>query len=93
MHHVSFIFKFTITVANNYTHCQLLCVDEWIYHSCNEGHGIWMGFTKELMTCCIIGCGHCKTMKPEYAKAAATMKEKNVRGIYLIIEFAWKINE
>lgn len=40
------------------------------------------------MTCCIIGCGHCKTMKPEYEKAAAALKEKNVRDMYSITEFA-----
>ena len=25
-----------------------------------------------------VGCGHCKTMKPEYTKAAEAMKEQNV---------------
>lgn len=25
-----------------------------------------------------LGCGHCKTMKPEYTKAAEAMKEQNV---------------
>lgn len=26
----------------------------------------------------IVGCGHCKQMKPEYTEAAKTLKDENV---------------
>nr|XP_034307085.1 protein disulfide-isomerase A5-like isoform X1 [Crassostrea gigas] len=31
-------------------------------------------------------CGHCKTMKPEYAKAAAALKEKNIDGVLAAVD-------
>ncbi len=29
----------------------------------------------------MLGCGHCKKMKPEYTEAAAVLKEEEVRSI------------
>lgn len=34
----------------------------------------------------LLGCGHCKRMKPEYEKAAVEMKENNIPGVLAALD-------
>ena len=40
-----------------------------------------MMFELCLIQSMIVGCGHCKQMKPEYTEAAKTLKDEGVKAI------------